>query len=337
MSSEELSKLNVNNESLPYSIKITAQDAVRRKAKEEMVLALKLGESVKLWVKRLETMVDSHSMSRHLAKKIELIAEYGKNIVCLNLTHNMCKGENKEKIFLNTIVTQYCATGKGVPLAFILTNEESHCPLDHFLKWLRKDCDFELETVMIDCSNTEALGINKAFSDRVIKIIYCYWHLGQAWEKNIKAKVHFKCVRGKEACAELVKDVRTALGNLLRATTPQGFEEAREFMQMEYADQKAWLIYLEDEYIKHNERLPCIVRTEPLESQRASKLWILGELEANLRGIPDQDYFHQAHTNIKRLDLISQDSLTRFKTTTGSVKHIARETLLVLPGYATQT
>jgi len=50
-------KLNMNSETLPYSIKVTAQDiynAVRRQAKGETILAPKLGESVKLWMKRLE-------------------------------------------------------------------------------------------------------------------------------------------------------------------------------------------------------------------------------------------------------------------------------------------
>jgi len=63
-------------------------------------------------------------------------------------------------------------------------------PLEHYLKWLRRECRFEPETFMIDCSDTEALGINKAFSDRPICILYCYWHLWQAWEKQITAKVH---------------------------------------------------------------------------------------------------------------------------------------------------
>jgi len=43
---------------------------------------------------------------------------------------------------------------------------------------------------MIDCSDVEALGINKAFSDAHMNILYCYWHLWQAWEKNIMTKVY---------------------------------------------------------------------------------------------------------------------------------------------------
>ena len=72
---------------------------------------------------------------------------------------------------------------------FLITLILSH-PLEHFLCWLRKECKFTPQTFMIDCSDVEALGINKAFSDAHMNILYCYWHLWQAWEKNIMTKVY---------------------------------------------------------------------------------------------------------------------------------------------------
>jgi hypothetical protein len=42
---------------------------------------------------------------------------------------------------------------------------------------------------MIDCSDTEALAIKLAFADSPIKNLYCYWHLWEAWNENIKKKV----------------------------------------------------------------------------------------------------------------------------------------------------
>ncbi|KIJ31770.1 hypothetical protein M422DRAFT_266521 [Sphaerobolus stellatus SS14] len=54
--SEELAELNVENESLPYSIKVTAQDiynAVQRKAKGRTILAPELNESVDIWMAHL--------------------------------------------------------------------------------------------------------------------------------------------------------------------------------------------------------------------------------------------------------------------------------------------
>jgi len=54
----------------------------------------------------------------------QLSAEYG-DIVCLDSTHNTCRGKDQEKIFLNTILTRDRVTGKGAPIAFMLTNLES--------------------------------------------------------------------------------------------------------------------------------------------------------------------------------------------------------------------
>jgi hypothetical protein len=44
---------------------------------------------------------------------------------------------------------------------------------------------------MIDCSDTEALAIDLAFKDSPVNILYCYWHLWEAWDVNIKKKVSY--------------------------------------------------------------------------------------------------------------------------------------------------
>ncbi|KIJ31966.1 hypothetical protein M422DRAFT_266332 [Sphaerobolus stellatus SS14] len=128
MSSEELEQLDVENENLPYSIKITAQDiynAVRRKAKGETFLVPELGESINLWMQRLEASCWS-TLSKPTPGEEErggytivfispwqkkcvsctpilLIAEYGKDTICIDSTHNTYKGPDKEKVFLNTV------------------------------------------------------------------------------------------------------------------------------------------------------------------------------------------------------------------------------------------
>ncbi|KIJ23088.1 hypothetical protein M422DRAFT_276407 [Sphaerobolus stellatus SS14] len=254
MSSEELAELKVDNTSLPYSIKISTLDiynAVRQKAKHETILAPEIGESVKLWMEQLGGPDGPPFMSRHLVRRTVvvihsplfhrgkqsltqpyyLIGEYA-NAMCLDSTQNTCKGVDKEKV-----------TGKGVPLTFMLTRYESHCPLEHFLKWLQQECSFEPESITIDCSDTEALGINKSIPDRAIMIIYCYWHLWQAWEKNITPKFHitFEGVRRKEVRSELLKDLQDILGRLLHAGTAEDFETHWEFMQTEYGRHPAWI------------------------------------------------------------------------------------------------
>jgi len=62
-------------------------------------------------------------------------------------------------------------------------------PLTNFLLWLGHTANFNPNTLIINCFDKEALDINKAFSDQAVSILSCYWHLWQAWEKNITTKV----------------------------------------------------------------------------------------------------------------------------------------------------
>jgi hypothetical protein len=47
-------------------------------------------------------------------------------------------------------------------------------PLKHFLKWLQQETTLYPDTVMIDCSDTEALAIDESFADIKAHILYCY-------------------------------------------------------------------------------------------------------------------------------------------------------------------
>ena len=61
-------------------------------------------------------------------------------------------------------------------------------------------------------------------------------------------------MRCKEDRAELIKDIREHLGQLLRTETPEDFEQKWEFIKTEYADQPRWLKYNEEQWIRLKER-----------------------------------------------------------------------------------
>jgi len=61
-------------------------------------------------------------------------------------------------------------------------------------------------------------------------------------------------MRCKEDRAELLRDLRMHLGNMLRAETTEDFQKEWDFFCPEYADQQNWLIYMQDEYIHNKER-----------------------------------------------------------------------------------
>lgn len=54
----------------------------------------------------------------------QLLLQYG-DTVCLDSTHNTCKGPLREKMFLSSTLGRDHVTGKGVPLAWLITNLES--------------------------------------------------------------------------------------------------------------------------------------------------------------------------------------------------------------------
>ncbi|KIJ25140.1 hypothetical protein M422DRAFT_273916 [Sphaerobolus stellatus SS14] len=201
MTSEELAEITKEVDSLPYSIKISAQDiynATKRKAMATTYLSPDPDESIRLWMDALRKKgwtvayeptpgeESRQGFTIQLCSKWQksLIPHYGET-VCLDSTHNTCKGPLREKMFLSTILARDRVTGKGVPLAWMITNLESHYPLVQFLKWLRTECSFSPRTIMIDCSDTEALAIKLAFSDLIISILFCYWHLWEAWDVGL--------------------------------------------------------------------------------------------------------------------------------------------------------
>ena len=61
-------------------------------------------------------------------------------------------------------------------------------------------------------------------------------------------------MRCKEDRAELTKDVRDALVTLLGAETLEDFDIQWHWIQEEYADQQAWVKYMQDEWIPKKER-----------------------------------------------------------------------------------
>jgi hypothetical protein len=55
-------------------------------------------------------------------------------------------------------------TGKGKPVAWMITNSESQYPIRFWLQWLKDAHGYQPSKVMIDNSNTEIAAINKAFN-----------------------------------------------------------------------------------------------------------------------------------------------------------------------------
>jgi hypothetical protein len=59
-----------------------------------------------------------------LILEMQLMSNPQAMVVCFDSTHNTAFGMHKEKAFLYTLVFRNPHTGKGAPIAFMLTNSE---------------------------------------------------------------------------------------------------------------------------------------------------------------------------------------------------------------------
>ncbi|KIJ34446.1 hypothetical protein M422DRAFT_263401 [Sphaerobolus stellatus SS14] len=315
--SKELSQLTEVIDALPCSIKVSGQDiynATRRKQREDTFLDDNPDTSIRLWMEILTKKGRSATYKKTPGEEArngfsimlcspwqkeacytfifrmrlliifyffhQLPMKYG-DTICLNSTHNTCKGPLREKMFLSSILGQDRITGKGVPLAWLITNLESHHPLTRFLKWLRNNCGCNPHSIMIDCSDTEALAISLAFPGVSVKILYCYWHLWEAWDVKIKSKVVVKG-RCPEDRAEILQDVRKDVIALLKCKKVADFDTQWEKIREDWADQKAWLKYMMQEWISIRER------------------WCQAWRQHAHYGIDTNNYIESWHSNFKR-------------------------------------
>ncbi|KAG2214822.1 hypothetical protein INT45_005259 [Circinella minor] len=103
---------------------------------------------------------------------------------CLDATHHVTIYPNT---VMYTIVLCHKVTGRGVPVAYLVTNDQSEEPVR---KWLMdlKDLGVSPTQITVDCSKAEANAISSTWN-RYVAIRLCAWHVVRAWQKNIKEKV----------------------------------------------------------------------------------------------------------------------------------------------------
>jgi hypothetical protein len=79
---------------------------------------------------------------------------------------------------LYSLVIRHPGTGKGVPVGYLLTNDQSVAPVLEWLKFFRDNCSMQLEQVTVDCSIPEADAIRATFGGNC-RIQLCFLHVTQ--------------------------------------------------------------------------------------------------------------------------------------------------------------
>ncbi|KAG0371733.1 hypothetical protein BGX24_001263, partial [Mortierella sp. AD032] len=121
----------------------------------------------------------------------------------LDSTYNVCK-DNAD---LYTVIVQDQHTLRGIPVAFLLTEDKTTEPLQDWLIALEAHAGISFRYITTDDSKVEYKAIKYGFGDRV-RIHLCLWHVAREWSTQI---------------IKLVKDKKSHQQHRLQA-------DAREFL-----------------------------------------------------------------------------------------------------------
>lgn len=288
LSDEDLEAIEANPAVAPDTFFIADHDfdnLFRRVLNQDGRLHPDLWQSLTMWKEKLEKAGGSVFFDRwttgsgdtnfqfcFMTKwQKQLISEgIGSSIVCLDSTHNtsftMQWGEGQCP--LSTLVAKHTASGQGVPLAFMIASSEEHAPLQKYLSWITKETNFQPKAIMIDCSNTEALAVEKAWPATAIR--YCRWHLLRAVYKKIREKVKVRPgsrSKGDQAKAQAethlkVREAHRSFMQLVLADSQDELVKRWEIFKQEWKEYKDWLQYVEGQWMGVVQRWAAFGRTQ---------------------------------------------------------------------------
>ena len=163
---------------------------------------------------------------------------------CLDATHHVTIYPNT---VMYTIVLCHEVTGRGVPVAYLITNDQSEEPVR---KWLTdlKGLGVSPRQITVDCSKAEANAINRTWAGSVT-IRLCAWHVVRAWQKNIKEKVVVGDGEDKRAVVNAIfADIRDMM---YEEDRPEFYNRLEKF-RTDWANQDGFMTYFEQQWIRND-------------------------------------------------------------------------------------
>ncbi|EIE88594.1 hypothetical protein RO3G_13305 [Rhizopus delemar RA 99-880] len=148
---------------------------------------------------------------------------------------------------LYSLVVRYPDTGKGVPVGYVITNNQSVAPVLNWLRFLKDNCAMSPEQITIDCSIPESDAIRATFGENC-RIQLCLFHVAQFWSRNLATKVkncpehsNAKVVRGN-----IMSDLQSIMYETSCAIV---VEKVRMFREKWTAQQPQFVEYFEDKWL----------------------------------------------------------------------------------------
>ncbi|KAF9271333.1 hypothetical protein BGZ74_006177, partial [Mortierella antarctica] len=110
---------------------------------------------------------------------------------------------------LYTIIAQDPRTMRGIPAAFLLTDDRTSKPLELWLSSLQQQIDVPFHYITTDDSKVEFKAIKDAFGGTV-KVHLCLWHVARSWSQKARS---------------LIRDPDTEQAQCLQAEAHQGLHK----------------------------------------------------------------------------------------------------------------
>ncbi|OAD79032.1 hypothetical protein PHYBLDRAFT_62203 [Phycomyces blakesleeanus NRRL 1555(-)] len=169
---------------------------------------------------------------------------------CLNATHSISSRSDE---VLYTLVTGHPQTGKGFPVAYMVTNNQTAIPIKLWLDHLRIKSSFVPMNITIDCSIMEINAIKEALSHATIH--YCDFHVLRAWQHNLDSKIKLNASYTSEQLGNYKTALKNYLRHILIESNEDVFLRAIEDFKLMVQDQPQFLKYFEKKWTENEELL----------------------------------------------------------------------------------
>ncbi|KAG1147576.1 hypothetical protein G6F37_001447 [Rhizopus arrhizus] len=149
---------------------------------------------------------------------------------------------------LYSLVVRHSDTEKGVPVDYLLINDQSVAPVLEWLKLFRDNCSMQPEQITVDCSIPEADAIRANFGENC-RIQSCFLHVAQCWSRNLETKA--KNQPGQYNNTKVIRgNIMSELQSVMyEAVCESMVEKVSQFREKWTLVQPKFVEYLEDRWL----------------------------------------------------------------------------------------
>ncbi|OAD71954.1 hypothetical protein PHYBLDRAFT_169866 [Phycomyces blakesleeanus NRRL 1555(-)] len=157
---------------------------------------------------------------------------------CLDATHNIsaCNIE-----ILYSLVTCHPDTGKGSPVAYMITNDHSVGPINQWLIHLCEKSCFTPLYIIIDYNIIEVNAITAALPQTIIH--FCKFHVLRAWQHNLDSNVKLDTSYTSEQLGKYKYELKADFKNILIESDKDEFLRKIQEFRLHIQSQQQFLTY----------------------------------------------------------------------------------------------